>query len=67
MPGSRTPRKKTTSKRKGAASVLSARVNSQVTLEVYATGKVGAYVDGYAIELGTISAGTVQRAQGLAK
>ena len=76
MPGPRTPKKTTrkTSKKtiktsgkkpKNAMSGLVARVNSQVTLEVYANGKVGVYVDGYAIELGT--ARTVPGPLGLAK
>lgn len=49
---------------KTAAPALLARINDQVTLEVYANGKVGAYVDGYAIELGSISPGSVTRAKG---
>jgi len=51
--------------RRAVAPELFARVNSQVTLDVYANGKVGAYFDGYAIELGNVSPGTVRRAQGL--
>jgi SagB-type dehydrogenase family enzyme len=62
MPGSRTVTKK--QGRKAAAPALLARLNDQVMLEVYANGKVGAYVDGYAIELGNISPGSVKRAQG---
>jgi SagB-type dehydrogenase family enzyme len=62
MPGSRKVRKQPG--RKAAAPALLARVNDQVTLEVYANGKVGAYVDGYAIELGSISPNAVKRAQG---
>ena len=53
--------------RKAAAPALLARVNSQIALEVYASGKVGAYVDGYAVELGNISPGTVARAKGLSE
>src|ERR1043166_5189115 len=53
--------------RKAAAPALVARANSQITLEVYANGKVGAYVDGYAVELGNISPGTVTRAKGLSE
>jgi SagB-type dehydrogenase family enzyme len=53
--------------RKATAPALLARVNSQVALEVYANGKVGAYVDGYAVELGDISPGTVARAKGLSE
>jgi SagB-type dehydrogenase family enzyme len=53
--------------RKAAEPALVARVNEQVLLEVYASGKVGAYVDGYAIELGNISPGSVKRAQGFAE
>jgi SagB-type dehydrogenase family enzyme len=70
MAAARTTKKKTGRKsglkpaRKTAAPVLLARVNDQVTLEVYANGKVGAYVDGYAIELGSISPGSVTRAKG---
>ena len=73
MPGSRTPKKapsKALKKKRGrnaAAAVLLARVNDQVMLEVYADGKVGAYVDGYAIEIAMISPGAVKRAQGLAE
>ena len=63
MPRARTPSKKQV--RKVAAPVLLARVNDQVTLEVYANGKVGTYVDGYAFEIGMISPGSVKRAQGL--
>jgi SagB-type dehydrogenase family enzyme len=65
MPRSRTSRKKRV--RKATAPVLVARVNEQVTLEVYANGKVGTYVDGYAFEIGTISPGSVKRAQGLSE
>jgi SagB-type dehydrogenase family enzyme len=74
MPGARTPKKKSGQKsgqrtgpkpgRKVAAPALLARVNDQVALEVYANGKVGAYVDGYAIEIGNISPGSVARAKG---
>src|SRR5581483_2534815 len=70
MAGSRTAKKtakkKSTKKpgRTAVAPVLAARVNDQVTLEVYANGKVGCYVDGYAIEIGMISPGSVKRAQG---
>jgi len=75
MAASRTTGKKTGQKsksrrapaRKAATLTLLARVNDQVTLEVYASGKVGAYVDGYAIELGNISAGSVTRAKGFAE
>ena len=72
MPASRSPKKKSGRKsgpkpgRKAAAPALLARVHEQVALEVYASGKVGAYVDGYAIELGNISPGSVKRAQGFA-
>src|ERR1700761_3310838 len=62
MPGSRKVKKKPA--RKAATPGLLARVNEQVMLEVYTSGKVGAYVDGYAIELGNISPGSVKRAQG---
>ena len=65
MPGVRTSRKKRG--RKAAPPVLLARVNDQVTLEVYANGKVGAYVDGYAFEIGMIAPGAVKRAQGLSE
>src|SRR5262249_7421228 len=44
-----------------------AHVNSQVALEIYENGKVGVYVDGYAVELGQISPETVKRAQGLSQ
>jgi len=64
MARSRAP-KSPQKKRKAVAPALCARVNDHVTLVVYANGKVGAYVDGYAIELGMISTGTVKRAQGL--
>src|ERR1700760_2921558 len=57
------PRKKKKPAPKAAAPALVARVNDQVLLEVYESGKVGAYVDGYAIELGHISQGSVKRAQ----
>jgi SagB-type dehydrogenase family enzyme len=77
MPGSRTPKKatkkapkkaaKTKRGRNTASPALLARVNDQVMLEVYANGKVGAYVEGYAIEIAMISAGVVKRAQGLAQ
>ncbi len=53
--------------RKAAAPALLARVNSQIALEVYASGKVGAYVDGYAVELGNVSPGTVARAKSLSE
>lgn len=53
--------------RKAAAPVLCARVNEQVTLDVYDTGKVGAFFDGYGIEIGHISAGAVQPARGLSE
>ena len=74
MPGSRrlkkaakkAPRKKRAPKA-AASPALLARVNDQVTLEIYANGKVGAYVDGYAIEIGMINRGVVKRAQGLAQ
>lgn len=72
MPVSRTVGKKSGQKsprkpaRKATAPTLLAGVHEQVTLEVYANGKVGAYVDGYAIELGHISPGSVPRAQGFA-
>jgi SagB-type dehydrogenase family enzyme len=74
MPGTRTAKKKLGQKtgqksrpkpaRKAAAPALLARINDQVALEVYANGKVGAYVDGYAIELGNISPASVTRAEG---
>jgi SagB-type dehydrogenase family enzyme len=48
-----------------SSSGLVAHVNSQVALEVYENGKVGVYVDGYAVELGQISPDTVKRAQSL--
>src|ERR1700761_3329284 len=69
MAGARKTRKNPAQKsapkrvRKEAAPTLLARINEQVMLEVYANGKVGAYVDGYAIEIGNISPGAVQRAQ----
>src|SRR5690349_5471029 len=65
MAGARKTKKKSAPKpaRKAAAPALVARVNEQVMLEVYANGKVGAYVDGYAIEIGNISPGSVKRAQ----
>jgi SagB-type dehydrogenase family enzyme len=80
MPGSRT-RKKTTKKtpkkalkkssgrrkKTATSSGLVAHVNSQVALEIYANGKVGVYIDGYAVELGQISPETVKRAQGLSE
>jgi len=44
---------------------LFARVNDQVTLDVYDNGKVGAFFDGYGIEIGHISAGAVTRAREL--
>jgi len=78
MPGSRTKKAakkalkkalKTSSGRKPktakSSSGLVAQVNSQVALEIYDNGKVGVYVDGYAVELGQISPETVKRAQGL--
>ena len=65
MPGSRKSKKKRG--RKAAPPVLVARVNEQVALEVYANGKVGTYVDGYAFEIGMISPGSVKRAQGLSE
>jgi SagB-type dehydrogenase family enzyme len=65
MARSRAPRKKPA--RKPAAPALLARVNSQIALEIYANGKAGAYVDGYAVELGDISPGTVARAKGLSE
>ncbi|HLZ03629.1 MAG TPA: SagB family peptide dehydrogenase [Bradyrhizobium sp.] len=45
--------------------MLAARVNDHVTLDVYDSGKVGAFFDGYAIEIGTISTGAVKRARAL--
>jgi SagB-type dehydrogenase family enzyme len=65
MPGSRKSKKKRG--QKAAPPVLVARVNEQVALEVYANGKVGTYVDGYAFEIGMISPGSVKRAQGLSE
>jgi SagB-type dehydrogenase family enzyme len=65
MPGARTVKKKRG--RKAVPPVLVARVNEQVALEVYASGKVGTYVDGYAFEIGMISPGSVKRAQGLSE
>lgn len=65
MAGSRTPKKKKAG-RKRAAPTLHARVNDQIALEVSPDGKVGVHVDGYAIELGTISPAAVPRAEGLA-
>ncbi|MBV8924017.1 MAG: dehydrogenase, partial [Bradyrhizobium sp.] len=65
MPPSRTAKKKPGNR--AAAPALLARVNEQVTLEVYGDGKVGAYVDGYAIELGHIGPGSVKRARGFAE
>src|SRR5215831_14626903 len=50
-----------------SSSGLVAHVNSQVALEIYENGKVGVYVDGYAVELGQISPETVKRAQGLSQ
>jgi SagB-type dehydrogenase family enzyme len=65
MPGARTVKKKRG--QKAAPPVLVARVNEQVALEVYASGKVGTYVDGYAFEIGMISPGSVKRAQELSQ
>src|SRR5262249_28635066 len=48
-----------------SSSGLVAQVNGQVALEIYDNGKVGVYVDGYAVELGQINPETVKRAQGL--
>src|SRR5580658_5001437 len=68
MPASRAAKK--TKKKRGrkvAAPALIARVNDQVMLEVYANGKVGAYVDGYAVEIGMINPALVARTQGFAE
>jgi len=65
MPGSRKSKKKRG--QEAAPPVLVARVNEQVALEVYANGRVGTYVDGYAFEIGMISPGSVKRAQGLSE
>lgn len=81
MPGSRIPKKsakqmrktpkkaKKSSRRKErtatSSSGLVAHVNSQVALEIYDNGKVGVYVDSYAVELGQIGPETVKRALGL--
>src|SRR5215470_4284380 len=51
--------------RKVAAPVLCACVNDQVALDIYDNGKVGAFFDNYAINIGNISPGTVKRARGL--
>ena len=61
----RAPKKKPA--RKAAAPVLAARVNDHVTLDVYDNGKVGAFFDGYAIEIGHIGTGTVKRARELSE
>src|SRR5262245_9773217 len=53
--------------RKAAAPVLCACVNDQVALDIYDNGKVGAFFDGYAIEIGHISPGTAKRARGLSE
>ena len=53
--------------RKTAAPVLCARVNEQVTLDVYDSGKVGAFFDGYGVEIGQISAGAVTGARQLSE
>jgi SagB-type dehydrogenase family enzyme len=58
-------RKATT--RKADALVLCARVNDQVTLDVYDTGKVGAFFDGYGIEIGHIGPGAVTSARKLSE
>jgi SagB-type dehydrogenase family enzyme len=51
--------------RKAAGPVLCARVNDQVTLDIYDSGKVGAFFDGYGIEIGQINAGAVAGARQL--
>jgi SagB-type dehydrogenase family enzyme len=69
MPAARMSRKKRGKKaaQKATSAVLVARVNDQVTLEVYADGKVGTYVDGYAFEIGMIGPGSVKRARELSE
>jgi len=71
----RAPKKKTASKqaaRKAAARktdtpALLARVNDQVTLDVYDNGKVGAFFDGYGVDIGHVSVGAVPRARELSQ
>ncbi len=68
-PKKKTPRKpaQKASTRKTVAPVLCARVNDQVTLDVYDNGKVGAFFDGYGIEIGHISTGAVSGARKLSE
>jgi len=71
----RAPKKKTSPKpaarkaaaQKTSAPVLCARINDQVTLDVYDTGKVGAFFDGYGIEIGHISPAAVPHARRLSE
>jgi hypothetical protein len=64
-PAARKATARKASTRKTGAPVLCARVNDQVTLDVYDTGKVGAFFDGYGIEIGHISPGAVSNARKL--
>src|SRR6516162_6148644 len=74
-PRVRAPKKKTASKqaarkaaaRKTGTPALLARVNDQVTLDVYDNGKVGAFFDGYGVDIGRVSVGAVPRARELSQ
>ena len=51
--------------RAAAPATVSARLGARVTLEAHANGKIVAGFDGYAVGLGTFSAGAADRAQDL--
>jgi len=63
----RKPATRKVSSRKATAPVLCARVNDQVTLDVYDNGKVGAFFDGYGIEIGHITTSAVAGARKLSE
>lgn len=52
---------------KAAVPVLAARVNDHVTLDVNDNGKVGAFFDGYAIDIGNVGTSAVKRTRELSE
>jgi SagB-type dehydrogenase family enzyme len=59
----RSPRKKPTRK---IAPVITARLNGHFSLQMQADGSIAAFVDGYSVNLGQLSAAAMDRARNLA-
>ncbi len=65
MPAGRSRRSPAKKRRKLAAAILSARLNSRISLQTDADGRIAAGFDGYTIPLGRLSASAAKRAHDL--